>query len=83
MAKSKTTPKKVVTEFRNFKELFDGEVTLGQTVKVENIFEEGDFVDAVGTSKGKGFQGVVRDIILPVLEMQLTDNTIDLEHQGQ
>jgi len=58
--KSKTTPKKLVTEFRNFKELFDGEVTLGQTVKVENIFEEGDFVDAVGTSKGKGFQGVVK-----------------------
>lgn len=58
--KSKTTPKKLITEFRNFRELFGGEVTLGQTVKVENVFEEGDFLDAVGTSKGKGFQGVVK-----------------------
>ena len=58
--KSKSTPKKVVTEFRDFKELFDGEVSVGQTVNVDNVFEEGDFVDAVGTSKGKGFQGVVR-----------------------
>ena len=58
--KSKSTPKKVVSEFRDFKELFDGEVSVGQTVNVDNVFEEGDFVDAVGTSKGKGFQGVVR-----------------------
>ncbi len=58
--KSKTTPKRKLVEFRNFKELFEGDLSLGQTIKVENIFEEGDFIDAVGTSKGKGFQGVVR-----------------------
>ncbi len=59
-SKSKTTPKRKLAEFRNFKELFDGDLSLGQTIKVDNIFEEGDFLDAVGTSKGKGFQGVVR-----------------------
>ncbi len=58
--KSKTTPKRKLIEFRDFEELFDGDISLGQTIKIENIFEEGDFVDAVGTSKGKGFQGVVR-----------------------
>ena len=58
--KSKSTPKKKLVEFRDFKELFDGEVSLGQTISVSNVFEEGDFVDLVGTSKGKGHQGVVR-----------------------
>jgi large subunit ribosomal protein L3 len=58
--KSKSTPKKKLVEFRDFKELFDGEVSLGQTISVNNVFEEGDFVDLVGTSKGKGNQGVVR-----------------------
>jgi len=59
-SKSKTTPKRKLVEFRDFEEQFDGDISLGQTIKVESIFEEGDFVDAVGTSKGKGFQGVVR-----------------------
>ena len=58
--KSKTTPKSKLVEFRDFKELFDGEVSLGQTITVSNVFEEGDFVDLIGTSKGKGHQGVVR-----------------------
>ena len=58
--KSKSTPKKKLVEFRDFKELFDGEVSLGQTISVGNVFVEGDFVDLVGTSKGKGHQGVVR-----------------------
>lgn len=58
--KSKTTPKRKVAEFRDFKELFDGEVSLGKTINVASVFVEGDFVDAVGNSKGKGHQGVVR-----------------------
>ncbi len=37
----------------------DTDVALGDVVDVE-IFEEGDFVTVVGTSKGKGFQGVVK-----------------------
>ena len=58
--KSKTTPKRRLVEFRNFRELFEGEVALGQSINVANVFTEGDYVDAIGVSKGKGFQGVVR-----------------------
>lgn len=54
-AKAKTSPKAVLAEFRDF----DKEVALGDTVTVED-FEVGEFVDVIGTSKGKGFQGVVR-----------------------
>jgi large subunit ribosomal protein L3 len=54
-AKSNTAPKKFVKEFRDF----SIEKNLGESVTVE-IFAEGDQVDVVGTSKGKGFQGVVR-----------------------
>ena len=54
-ALAKTTPKRRVVEFRHFEE----EKTLGDTITVE-LFAEGDFVDVVGTSKGKGFQGVVK-----------------------
>lgn len=49
------TPKRKVVEFREFPEALE----LGSLVKVD-LFNEGDFVDVVGTSKGKGFQGVVR-----------------------
>jgi large subunit ribosomal protein L3 len=54
-AKANTTPKKVVAEFTRFQEKKE----LGETVTVE-VFTEGEFVDVVGTSKGKGFQGVVK-----------------------
>jgi large subunit ribosomal protein L3 len=54
-AAAKTTPKKVVAEFTRFQE----KKTLGEVVTVE-VFSEGEFVDVVGTSKGKGFQGVVK-----------------------
>lgn len=59
-AKANTTPKKEVVEFRNFREEFEGQVALGNQISVGDVFKEGDFVDAVGTSKGKGFQGVVK-----------------------
>jgi len=42
---------------REFKK--DGEVTVGQSVTV-GIFKKGDWVDVIGVSKGKGFQGVVK-----------------------
>ena len=58
--KANTTPKKEVVEFRNFREEFEGQVALGNEIKVGDVFNEGDFVDAIGTSKGKGFQGVVK-----------------------
>lgn len=54
-AKSQTTPKKVSREFRDF----SLEKSLGETVTVD-IFAEGDKVEVVGTTKGKGFQGVVK-----------------------
>ena len=59
-AKAKTSPKHKVVEFRDFREEFDDKVVLGNTIKVDEVFAEQDFVDAVGTSKGKGFQGVVK-----------------------
>jgi large subunit ribosomal protein L3 len=58
--KANTTPKKALVEFRDFKTEFDGLVELGKEIRVTDIFKEGDFLDAVGTSKGKGFQGVVK-----------------------
>ncbi len=53
--KAGTTAKKRVVEFKGF----DKEYKLGDTITVE-IFEEGEYVDVTGTSKGKGFQGVVK-----------------------
>jgi large subunit ribosomal protein L3 len=53
--KAATTPKAKVVEFRDF----DLEVELGQEIGVD-MFNEDEFVDVIGTSKGKGFQGVVK-----------------------
>ena len=52
--KAGTTPKKHLAEFK-----FDEEYNLGDTITVE-IFNGCKFVDVIGTSKGKGFQGVVK-----------------------
>merc|ERR1711967_26059 len=53
--KANTAPKKKLVEFQNFED----EHKLGDTLTVE-LFQEGEFVDVSGTSKGKGFQGVVK-----------------------
>ena len=53
--KAKTTPKKILAEFRGFNK----EYKLGDTVSLD-IFPEDSWVDVIGTSKGKGFQGVVK-----------------------
>ena len=53
--KADTTPKRHLAEFKGF----EGEYKLGDTIKVD-FFTDNDFVDVVGTSKGKGFQGVVK-----------------------
>jgi len=53
--KAGTTAKRKVVEFQDF----DEELNLGDLVTVGH-FAEGEFVDVVGTSKGKGFQGVVK-----------------------
>ena len=53
--KAGTAAKKKVVEFHGFEEEFK----LGDSIDV-NLFTEGEFVDVVGTSKGKGFKGVVK-----------------------
>jgi large subunit ribosomal protein L3 len=58
--KAGTTAKRKLVEFRDFRKEFDGIVELGKEIKVGDIFAEGEFVDAIGTSKGRGFQGVVK-----------------------
>src|SRR5258707_13786844 len=58
--KAGTTPKRNVVEFRDFSDEFAGLLELRKELKVGDIFIEGDCLDAVGTSKGKGFQGVVK-----------------------
>ncbi len=53
--KAGTTVKSKVAEFKGF----DAEYKLGDTITVD-LFKEGEFVDVSATSKGKGFQGVVK-----------------------
>ena len=55
-AKANTTPKHYVAEFTGFED--DHGHVLGTTINVD-AFQEGEYVDVVGRSKGKGFQGVV------------------------
>jgi len=54
-AKAHTTPKRYLAEFTRFEE----KKHFGDILTVE-VFQEGEYVDVVGTSKGKGFQGVVK-----------------------
>ncbi len=56
VAKANTTPKRFIREFKDV-ELGDYEV--GQEIKVD-VFQAGDIVDVTGTTKGKGFQGVIK-----------------------
>ncbi len=53
--KAKTAAKRFLAEFKEF----DSQLEMGEEVTVD-IFEEGEFVDVRGKSKGKGFQGVVK-----------------------
>ncbi|MCZ2100596.1 MAG: 50S ribosomal protein L3 [Chitinophagales bacterium] len=54
--KANTSPKRKVVEFRNS----TVDKKLGDEIVLTEIFSEGDKVNAIGTSKGKGFQGVVK-----------------------
>ena len=55
-AKASTEPLKTVIEFRDS----DLSKALGDTIEIADVINEGDKVDIVGVSKGKGFQGVVK-----------------------
>lgn len=54
--KAGVSPKRKLVEFKGF----ENEVSLGQALAAQDIFQEGDFVDVIGTAKGRGFQGVVK-----------------------
>lgn len=55
--KAKTGPKRKVAEFRDFSVVSKA---IGDILKVDEVFAVGDKLSAVGTTKGKGFQGVVK-----------------------
>jgi len=54
--KANVTPRRFIAEFSGF----EGELQLGSTITAESVFAEGENVDVIGTTKGKGFQGVVK-----------------------
>ncbi|NQX90814.1 MAG: 50S ribosomal protein L3 [Flavobacteriales bacterium] len=54
--KAGVSPKRKLVEFKGF----DQELNVGDEVKLDDIFSEGEFVFVAGKSKGKGFQGVVK-----------------------
>ena len=54
--KASTSPKKMVLEIRDF----EIAKSLGESITLDEVFQVGDKISAVGTSKGKGFQGVVK-----------------------
>jgi large subunit ribosomal protein L3 len=54
--KAGATPKQKATEFRNY----PLDKKIGEEIVITEIFSEGDKVSAIGTSKGKGFMGVVK-----------------------
>ncbi len=54
--KAGVAPQRHLAEFKGF----EGEYKLGDTITVDGIFADTDFVDIQGTSKGKGYQGVVK-----------------------
>lgn len=53
--KANTAPKRILKEFSRFEK----RKSFAEVLTV-NVFEEGEFIDVSGTSKGKGFQGVVK-----------------------
>ena len=54
--KAGTTPKRKLVEFKKFERSYN----LGEVIAIDEVFAEGDVVSAIGNSKGRGFQGVVK-----------------------
>ena len=54
--KAGVAPQRHLAEFKGF----EGEYKPGDTITVANLFADEDFVDVIGTSKGHGYQGVVK-----------------------
>ena len=57
LANAKTGAKAKLVEFRDFNIV---EKAIGDVINVDEVFQEGDIINVIGTSKGKGFQGVVK-----------------------
>jgi large subunit ribosomal protein L3 len=57
LARANVKPMRILREFRGNR---GAEMQPGQEIKVDNVFTKGDVVSVVGTSKGRGFQGVVK-----------------------
>jgi large subunit ribosomal protein L3 len=57
--KANLTPKRVMKELRTNDE-FAGKYEVGQVMKLDEVFQAGQFVDARGTTRGRGFTGVMR-----------------------
>ena len=57
LKKANTEPKRFLKEIRGVNV---SDYTLGQVLKAEDVFVSGEVVDVTGTSKGKGFQGVIK-----------------------
>jgi large subunit ribosomal protein L3 len=71
--KAKVEPKRKLAEFATFNK----ELNLGDSITVSDVFAEGEFVDVMGTSKGKVFKVLLRDTDLEELVKQHTVNTTD------
>jgi len=59
-SKASTSPKRRLVEFRCTDEFILNQFSLGQVVSIGDFVSEGEYIDVIGTSKGKGFQGVVK-----------------------
>ena len=77
--KANVEPLKKLVEFRDF----DKEVKLGDKISISDVFTEGDFVDVIGMSKGRGFQGPVKRHGFSGLEVNLTVSMIERGLQDQ
>lgn len=58
-AKASTTPKRFIREIRLSPEELE-QFQIGQSIDAAHVFQAGDIVDVAGTSRGKGFQGVMK-----------------------
>lgn len=58
--KAGVSPKKKLVEFRDFARDFSTSLSVGKEIKLEDVFTTDDRIKVSATSKGKGFQGVVK-----------------------
>ena len=58
--KAGVDPMKKIVEFRNFRDDLQKQISLGQTIRIEDVFVEEEYIDVLARSKGRGFQGVFK-----------------------